>query len=100
MIKFLVIFIIAFSFTTAFAEENNNCLSLIQKTSDIPFSSNLDFSNCNLVGVLLNDLDLQNANFDLLTKKSIQGNQLFVTLRGIKVTEYRNNDGDKKTIPN
>ena len=37
------------------------------------------------------------GSFDLLTKKSIQGNQLFVTLRGIKVTEYRNNDGDKKT---
>ena len=37
------------------------------------------------------------GSFDLLTKKSIQGNQLVVTLRGTKVTEYRDNDGDKKT---
>ena len=37
------------------------------------------------------------GSLDLLTKKTIEGNQLFVTLRGIKVTEYRNNDGDKKT---
>jgi hypothetical protein len=37
------------------------------------------------------------GSFDLLTKKAIQGNQLVVTLRGVKVTEYRDNDGDKKT---
>ena len=37
------------------------------------------------------------GSFDLLTKKSIQGNQLVVTLRGVKITEYRDNDGDKKT---
>ena len=37
------------------------------------------------------------GSFDLLTKKAIQGNQLVVTLRGVKITEYRDNDGDKKT---
>ena len=37
------------------------------------------------------------GSFDLLTKKAIQGNQLVVTLKGTKITEYRNNDGDKKT---
>jgi hypothetical protein len=37
------------------------------------------------------------GSFDLLTKKSIQGNQLVVTLKGTKISEYRNNDGNKKT---
>ena len=37
------------------------------------------------------------GSFNLLTKKAIQGNQLVVTLRGVKITEYRDNDGDKKT---
>ena len=37
------------------------------------------------------------GSFDLLTKKAIEGNQLVVTLRGVKITEYRDNDGDKKT---
>ena len=34
------------------------------------------------------------GSFDLVTKKAIQGNQLIVTLRGVKETEIR--DGDKK----
>ena len=33
------------------------------------------------------------GSFDLMTKKSIQGNQLFVTLRGVKETKIR--DGEK-----
>ena len=37
------------------------------------------------------------GSFDLITKQAVQGNQLVVTLKGIKVTEYRDNDGDKKT---
>lgn len=37
------------------------------------------------------------GSFDLITKQAVQGNQLVVTLKGIKVTEYRDNDGHKKT---
>ena len=40
---------------------------------------------------------IRNRKFRPFDQKSIQGNQLVVTLRGTKVTEYRDNDGDKKT---
>ena len=50
-----------------------------------------------IINTSVNSGEVIKGNFELHTKKEIQGNRLVVELVGSKVTKYRNDDGETKT---